>query len=527
MFVSYGFIGFLLLFFLLYYLVPEKFQTAFLLFASLAFYGMINLSYLCFIFSTATTVYYAAIKLSALDREYEEAARIRPQEPGWKKEYKKQVQGRKKAWMLSALLLNLGVLAVVKYASFALGNINLFLAVFHRRLDVELNILVPLGISFFTFQAVGYLLDVYWNRIEAQTDYVKFFLFISFFPQLAQGPISRYADLSKTLYGSHPFVWKQFSFGLERIAWGYFKKLVVADRLAVALAAITSDVEYYTGAWVFIAAMIWSVELYADFTGGIDITIGIAEACGISLRENFDRPYFSKNLAEFWRRWHISMGSWFKDYVFYPLSISHFLKSVTKQAKKRFGMPVARRVSIYISTILVWLATGLWHGAQWRYVAWGLANGVILLLSEELKPLYQMFHKRFPKAEAMGGYQAFRMLRTFLLVSMLRLFDIYPTAGAALMQFGQMFAKWSKTPVTAEEFLQLGLTGADYLLALLGTALMFVVSVIGRKKNVREILAGQRYAVRYTAAVAFFFAVLLFGAYGTGYDVQQFIYNQF
>lgn len=533
MFISYEFILFLLCAFILYYIIPKKGQWVLLLVANFIFYAYADVRYPAFLLVTATTVYAAARWLEAYNQKlvsYKQdikAGIIPKPTREEKKLFRKAIQKKKKRIMLLCLFVNIAILAVVKYTNFALSNINFFVERAGGTTISYVDLIVPLGVSFYTFQAVGYLLDVYWEKCKIQKNYFRFLLFVSFFPQLIQGPISRYKDLSRTLYGEHAFDWCQIRFGLERILWGYFKKLVMADRISIAVAALAENPDYYSGGFVLVGMFFYAVQLYADFTGGIDITIGIAQIFGIRLEENFIRPFFSKSIAEYWRRWHISMGTWFRDYVFYPCSISRPIKNLTTYSKRHFGMPVARRTAVYISTILVWLATGIWHGAEWRFVIWGLANGVIILASEECAPLYQRFHKCFPHVGRTTIYRAFQVIRTFLLMSCLRLFDTYGSVRGALRQFVHMFTGFWDHPVTGQEFLELGLTGMDYSILGAGVLIMFLVSLSGRNDSVRKRLARRPYVLRYLVFVSLFFVVLLFGNYGQGYDVQQFIYNQY
>lgn len=533
MFISYSFILFIALLLVVYYIVPKRLQWIILLIANFVFYCSAGSLYWVFILLTSFTVYIAGIIMGRLDdRLSDYNAKIRSgeiQKPSReeKKLYKKKVNGRKKAVMLLCLFINLGILAVLKYTNFTIDNINALFHMTGRKTLSYVDFIIPMGISFYTFQAVGYLIDVYWNKCTPQKNFFKFTLFVSFFPQLIQGPISRYGDLSQTLYKEHVFDWKNIRFGLERVLWGYFKKLVIADRLSGAIAMLMGDPDYYTGAYVFIGMLFYAAQLYADFTGGIDITIGIAQTLGIHVEENFIRPFFSKNIAEYWRRWHITMGTWFRDYIFYPCSLSRPLKALTTFAKKHFGMGAARRVSIYISTMLVWLATGIWHGAEWHFVAWGLTNGVIILISEELKPLYEKFHKKFPKLVASYGYRMFQVIRTFLLMCCIRIFDTYGSARMSLRQFIHMFTRFDISKVTKSELLDLGLTGQEYIVIFTGVAAMTLVSLLGRKRSVREQIAEKPYILRFSIFLILFLAVILFGSYGVGFDAKQFIYNQF
>lgn len=532
MFVSYGFIMFICALFVLYYIVPKRFQWILLLAANFLFYYTAGPAYPVFLLVTSLTVYGAGCMIGRYDRQMEEylesaakTGEVLTREE--KRGKKKQFNDKKKRCMLLCLLLNLGILAVVKYTNFVIENINSVLELNSRPLLGYANLVVPLGISFYTFQAVGYLLDVYWGKCRPQRNFFRFTLFVSFFPQLIQGPISRYGDLAETLYQEHSFDGKQVRFGLERILWGYFKKLVIADRMGAAVGMLMGDPDYYTGAFVLVGMLFYAVQLYADFTGGIDITIGIAQVLGVRVEENFIRPFFSKNIAEYWRRWHISMGTWFRDYVFYPLSISRPQKDLTMWTKKHFGMAAAKRVAVYFSTILVWLATGIWHGASWHYVAWGLTNGVIILVSQELVPLYEKFHRAFPKLVNTGVYRAFQVIRTFLLLCCIRLFDNYGSVRVTCRQFVHMFTRFDVRKVTVAELLDLGLTAGDYVIAGCGVLVMFMVSMAGRNGSVREKISRKPYILRYCLFMLLLFSVLLFGSYGAGFDAQQFIYNQF
>ena len=257
------------------------------------------------------------------------------------------------------------------------------------------NLLLPMGISFYTFQTMGYIIDVYRGKYGAEKNIGKLALFVSFFPQLIQGPISRFDDLSLSLYKEHNFDAKGFSFGFQRVLWGYFKKLVIADRIVIAVLEITKNPETYDGIFVLVGMVFYAIQLYADFTGGIDITIGIAQMLGIKVKENFNRPYFSKSIVEYWRRWHITMGTWFKDYIFYPLSVCKPMLNISKSSRKRFGEQIGKRVPVYLSTMTVWFTTGLWHGASWNFVVWGLLKRICDFSFQEFEPLYAKFHQKF------------------------------------------------------------------------------------------------------------------------------------
>ena len=446
-----------------------------------------------------------------------------------KEEKKRYKEGRKRVrrrWLVGCLVLNMGILAVVKYANFFITNLNSLLTAGGGRGLSFLNLALPLGISFYTFQAVGYLVDVYRGTVKAEENFFQFTLFVSFFPQLIQGPISRFGELGETLYGPHDFDRKQVCFGLQRMLWGYFKKLVVADRILAAVMTIIGDVEIYQGAYAAVGMLFYTIQLYADFTGGIDVTIGLAQTLGISVRENFNRPYFSKSLKEYWRRWHISMCSWFRDYLFYPLSTSKAMQRFTKFTRKHLGDKVGRRLPVYVSSFVVWFSTGLWHGASWNFIVWGLLNYVVLMVSEELEPLYAGFHRRF-SVEGKFWYRLFQVGRTFVLICVLNIFDCYASLGETVKAIGSVFTVHNWKVLWDGSLLALGLTGLDYGILAGGCLMMLGVSLVQRGGSVREKISAKPYWVKFAVWYGLFLAVLLMGAYGVGYDASQFIYNRF
>lgn len=530
LFTSYGFWGFSAILILAYYLVPKKFQWLLLLVASYFFYFKTGPVYLIYILTTTITIYLAAVLIErSISREKlflkEHKGELAKEE---KRKYKNRQKRFRLTYLICCLLANLGILAVLKYGNFFIANINAALSAIGENGRVSfMSLALPMGISFYTFQAIGYLIDVYQEKVSAEKNPFKMALFVSFFPQLIQGPISRFEDLSKTLYAEHKFDSKKICRGLQRILWGYFKKMVIADRILPAATMITGNPETYHGAYILIGMVFYTVELYADFTGGIDITIGLAQTLGIVIQENFDRPYFSKSLKEYWRRWHISMCAWFRSYVFYPVSSSKALRKISTFSRKRLGEKAGKRVTVYIASFLVWFATGIWHGASWNFIIWGLLNWAVLMISEELEPLYDKFRKRFP---GMGGkwvYKLFQTGRTFLLVCLLNLFDCYSSVTDTFRMAGSMIIAGNWEILWNGSLMNIGLTAVDYAVLAVGVAILIAVSLVQRSGSVRDKIALRPYPVRFALWYALFLAVLLMGVYGIGYDASQFIYNQF
>ncbi|MBR5974505.1 MAG: MBOAT family protein [Clostridiales bacterium] len=540
LFTSYEFIGFVILLVALYYVLPKKAKWPLLLLGSYVFYFFAGWKFLFYIAAVTIITYVAGLLISKnkkiADARFAELKALdksgsgSPEECGKeaRKRYKEEQKSKRRRIMTVGITIALLILAVVKYTNFTIYNINGILSAFHAPKRINfLTIALPMGISFYTFQAVSYVIDVYRDRHEAQKNFFKYALFVSFFPQLVQGPISRYGDLSKELFTPHTFHGRTVERGLQRVIWGYFKKLVIADRILPAVNTMIDTPENFKGAYVFMVMMFYALELYADFTGGIDITIGIAEMLGIPVKENFERPFFSKNIAEYWRRWHITMGTWFTDYIFYPLSVSGPMLKLGKWSRKHLGEKVGKRLPVYLASFIVWFTTGIWHGASWNFIVWGLGNFVVIMISQELEPLYSKFHKRV-NTDGSTVYKSFQIGRTILIMSALRLFDCYRDVPLTFKMFGTMFTTWNWKIVGNGALLHLGIGRADYIILALGTILMFTVSMIARSGSVRDKMEKKLpFAARWVVFTFLLLIIVVFGAYGLGYDASQFIYNQF
>ena len=531
LFTSYGFIAFIAAVILLYYIVPKKTQWMLLLAASYFFYAFSGLKNFAFIVSVTVSCYVIARILEGMKRREDIA--VEKNRDIWTKDERKLFRAKKKKGRLSVLVLgvviNIGILAVIKYRAFAIRNVNSILSLFDVENLTVPTLVLPMGISFFVFQSVAYIIDVYRGKTFAEKNIARFALFVSFFPQLVQGPISRHSDLASQLYEPHKFDSIKLKFGLQRILWGFFKKLVIADRIMVAIKPLASSDNSYDGAYVFLLIIFYSIRIYADFTGGIDITIGIAEALGMKLAENFNRPFSSRTTKEYWNRWHMTMGSWFNDYIFLPLSVTKPLLKLSKSARSknnRFMKGLGKRIPVYTATTVTWLATGIWHGAAWNFVVWGLLNCLVILVSQELEPLYRRFRSKFPKLVASYPYHCFEATRTFLLMGLIRSLDCYCNVGVTFSRWGSMFTKFNWNEVFGGGIQELGLKAVDYVIIAVAVVIIFAVSKLSEKRDLRQALVDKT-ALSWTLAGAMLIAVLLFGAYGMGYDASQFIYNQF
>ena len=519
-FTTVSFLLFAALVLLGYYLAPRTWRWVLLLVASWVFYLWAGVEYLAFIaFTTLTTYGCSRVMASRLEKQDAYlAANKQTLSREEKKAYKASVKIGNRVWMVLCLVANFAILAVCKacltdpFRTLAQGGGLSFL-----------TLGLPLGISFYMFQSMGYVVDVYRTTAKAEKNFFKLALFVSYFPQLIQGPISQFSKLAPQLYEPHDFDGKQLSFGLQRLLWGFFKKLVIADRIAAAVVALKAP--EYSGVGFFLLTVFYAVQIYGDFTGGIDMALGISQALGIKLEENFIRPFFSKNIAEYWRRWHITLSEWMKSYIFYPISVSQPMLKLSKSARERFGN-FGKRLPVYVASIATWFVTGIWHGLTLNFILWGMMNCFVIVVSEELVPLYDKFHNRFGLKEK-RWYGVFEMVRMFVLMNLIRIVDLFPQVGVYFSKLGSLLTTFNFHILWDGTLLKLGLTGLDYGILLFGVAVMFAVSLYQEKKgSVRELLWNKP-VLRYTLVIAMLIMVLLMGSYGIGYNASSFIYNQF
>ena len=520
--------GLILLFFV-YFLIPQKYRWMLLLAASIAFYAYSGWTNLLYIAATAASTFFITKRIEHMAGAAKDTVAAHKSE--WsrdeKKAFKEQEKKKRRRWLTLLLLFNFGMLAVIKYGAFTMNNVNSIIGWFGERGTLPVpNFLLPMGISFYLFQTMGYAIDVYREKYPCEKNFARLALFVSFFPQLIQGPISRYDDLSKGLYAGNGFDAERVQLGVQRILWGYLKKVAIADRILPAVTLLISDPEQYHGMYALLGMLYYTLQLYADFTGGIDITIGIGQVLGIPIAENFQRPFFSKNITEYWRRWHITLGTWFKDYLFYPVSVAQPMLKLSKWSREKLGKNIGKYLPVYVSTIAVWFVTGLWHGAAWNFIVWGLLNAVIILISERCTGLYTAFHKKCAWSNS-RPYDGFQAIRTTLMMGCLRMFDCYRDVPLTFRMFGTMFTKWNVHVFWDGSLMKLNLTAADYGVLIAGTLLLFTASMIGRKGSVRRRIWNRSRVLSCCMTVALVLTVLIFGAYGIGYDSSQFIYNQF
>ncbi len=532
-FASFAFLAFAVVVLLLYYLLPRKWQWGFLLAASWLFYAQSGILSLFLLWTVTLITFLFGKRLGRmLERE---AAWIEQHRAVLGKEERKAHKAKEKKKRTRVLACGLILILCILFADKLAETVLLPSIAMPQRLSFLLQkinhpwgtptiggtFLSVMGISYYIFMAAGYLIDVSRGKTTAAKQYFRLSLFLCFFPQTVQGPIGRYEELSAQLFAPHSPRWDNLSRGFLRILWGFFKKLVIADALAPVIGQLTGD--SYTGGYVLLTAILYTAQIYGDFTGGIDITIGLAEMMGITLSENFIHPFSSLSLKEYWNRWHITMGAWFTDYLFYPLSVSRPMQKLSKYSREKLGAKVGKRIPVYLATAVTWFATGIWHGLHPNFIVWGMLNCVILLLSQECEPLYRRLHAKFPRLKKSAPYRCFCRARTFFLVGLIRLFDVYTDVPTTFAKIGSIFCVFNYRTVFTS-LLSFDLSLSEILLLLFAVLIVWTVARIGEKKDLRSILCNRPFA--YTAVcVALVFVILLFGAYGMGYDASQFIYG--
>lgn len=490
-----------------YYLIPKRFQWIWLLIFSYIYYASSGIKILFFLLYTTITTYGTGRLLDRVNH---------------KELPRNEAKSRKRRILIGCLLLNFGMLAVLKYTNFAIENVN---AIFHAGISFQ-KLILPLGISFYTFQSMGYIIDVYWGKYEAEKNPFRFALFVSFFPQLLQGPIGRFDRLARQLYEQHSFDLLKAQYALQLMLWGFFKKLVLADRAAVVVNQVFQNYTQYSGVTNIVAVLMYSIQLYMDFSGGMDVVMGVAALFGVELDQNFKRPYFATSITDFWHRWHITLGTWMKDYIFYPVSLSKWMGKFGKWSKKAFGKKTGRVVPICVANIIVFLVVGIWHGAAWKYIAYGLYNGLIIAISSLLAPLYRKGFEKFHINPKSGAWHVMQILRTFLLVNISWYFDMAVSLSAAFAMMKSTVTGFSLATLTDGSLMMLGLDKLDYMILAMGCLVVFLISFLKERGiQIRESLGRKPLVIRWAVYGMLVFGIPMFGYVMT--TTGGFIYAQF
>lgn len=437
-------------------------------------------------------------------------------------------------WRFFSRIPFLANLVSVNSGAGATGMDNIFFRAMGLEDKVDISSLspnswfVPLGISYYTFSLIGYLADIYWRKERAERNYFKLLLFALYFPKVLEGPISKHRTVAPQLNEGHRFDYERMCFGLQRVVWGFFKKWIIADRLVVLVNEVFVNYTEHSGSEFLVAAIFGAMQLYCDFSGCMDIGLGVSECFGVSLEENFRRPFFSKTVAEFWRRWHISLGTWFKDYVYMPLVISPHLIRHSGNVRKRFGKRAGKAVVTVIPLAIVWLLTGLWHGTGMNYILWGVYWGVLIILSNLLEPELKSLNRRLGIDTESGGFRCFQAIRTFMLFVISRLITIPSTLAQTGYAFHEILTDFAPWKLVDGSLLKLGIEGPRMIVTGLAVALLaFISSRQEMGIHIRQWIAQRPVVLRWMIYLAAILIVLIFGAYGPGYNASSFVYMNY
>ena len=482
-----------------YFIVPKKLRYLWLLAASYYFYMSWNTKYAVLIAFSTVVTYLTGILIEQIGLEEG-----------------KQWQRLKKITLFLGISSNLAILFLFKYLDFAVDNINALLESFgFTIIEKEFDFLLPVGISFYTFQALGYVIDVYRKKIDAEYNLFRYALFVSFFPQLVAGPIERSGNLIKQLNNAHKInIWnyERIVKGFMIMMWGFFMKVVIADRAATVVNYVFDNYYMMNTSALIAGAVFFAVQIYCDFSSYSTIAIGAAQIMGFSLMDNFDTPYFAMSIKEFWRRWHISLSTWFRDYLYIPLGGNR---------KGKFRK--------HLNTMIVFLASGLWHGANWTYVIWGALHGLWQIIGDITSPAKRKLEAHFNVKTNATSYKLVKIIITFALTCFAWIFFRADSIEIAFTYIQRLFTCPDPWALTTGLLYSVGLERQEMNILLIAIGTLLFVDIMKRKNNIRfeNIADNQNFWVRGLIIFVLIFAVIIFGAYGYSFDAQQFIYFQF
>lgn len=477
----------------LYFVIPKKLRSIWLLIASYYFYMNWNPKYALLMgFSTVVT-YAVAILVE-----------------------KKEDEKTKKALLLAGLLINLSILVLFKYANFVIETVDFISTKLQLgSVDYRLNLLLPVGISFYTFQALGYVIDVYRGEVKAEKNFITYALFVSFFPQLVAGPIERSKNLLGQLREIEQIkLWnaKRVASGAILMVWGLFMKMVIADRVAILVDTVFDEFWAYGGVALVMAAIGFTIQIYCDFGSYSLIAIGAAKVMGFTLMENFNTPYFARNIRDFWARWHISLSTWFKDYLYIPLGGN-------RKGRSRKN----------INLMIVFLVSGLWHGANWSYVVWGGIHGAYQVIGNELKDFRSKVRSKLGVNEKAFSFAFGQMVVTFILVAFAWIFFRADNIMDALRFIKGIITRFDPWSLFNGGIYTYGLDRVEMNILAVSMIILFLVDLIRYKykQTLDKYLMSQNLWFEWLAIIVLILMIFVFGEYGPTYDAKQFIYFQF
>lgn len=495
-FNSLNFMVFFPVVLMLYFVIPKAARQIWLLVASYYFYMSWNVKYAVLIAASTLITYISGI---IIDR-YRNSER----------------KGRILTVMLLCLGINLGILFFFKYGNFAIGSLDKILHILHiGAVDYRFHFLLPVGISFYTFQALGYTIDVYRGDVKAETNLIRYALFVSFFPQLVAGPIERSKNLLSQMQNiSSIKLWnsKRITSGTILMIWGFFMKMVIADRAAILVNTVFDNYHMYGSTELAAGAAAFALQIYCDFGSYSLIAIGAAKTMGFELMENFNTPYFACSIRDFWSRWHISLSTWFRDYLYIPLGGNR---------KGRFRKAV--------NIMIVFLASGLWHGANWSYVAWGGVHGAYQVIGDCVAPYKEKWIRRLRVNTGCFSWKFLQIGFTFILVVFAWIFFRANSLRDAFWYIRRMWIRPTPWVLFNGEIYTLGLERPEMNILFVSAGMLCLVDLIRYKRKITldTFLMNQNFWFRWGVLLGLIVLIFVCGKYGAGYDPQQFIYFQF
>ena len=509
--ISIKFLLFVICLLFLYYIIPKKFRWIILLLGSVAFFYLSSHKLIIFILLSIISIYLTGLKLTSINSKI----KLLDKE---EKELKKKYQKQKKLFLLCCIILNILFIVCTKYFSFTLNNINAVLNIFNiTPINLSFKILVPIGISYYTLEAISYVVDVYRGKYEASKNPFKVALFLLYFPKIVEGPISRFNELSKEFYENNKLDFNKIIIGLDLVIYGLFKKLVIADRAGIYVNNIFSG--NYGGITSILAMILYTVQIYAEFSGCIDIVRGVSYMFGIKLPTNFKSPFFSKDIQEFWRRWHISLGAWIKEYVFYPISLSKLNMKVMMFSKKHFNIYFYKFVCAAFPLFFVWIVNGIWHGASYKYVLYGMYYYVLMMIGLLISPLFDKIYTKLKINKKIINF--IHIIRTIIIVIIGMTLFRATSIHSFIKIMGSIF-----TPGSG--ILSFGLTKVDFIILIITSLVVFLIDTLQEYTKLdldngftKSIILRS---IIYTILIC---TIVILGIYGSGYDTSSFIYGAF
>lgn len=520
-------VAFLPICIIVYSIIPQKTKKYFLLFASMVFFWLVSGQLIVYLILTIMSVHYFGIWLDRIQGKRNAAVKAAPKDE--RKALKKVFLHQSRLVLLFAAVIHIGVLLVIKYSPFFTTNVNNLFALLNVPLQLDIpSYIMPIGISFFTLQAISYLFDVYRGLIKADDNIFRLALFMSFFPQIVEGPICRYGQTADQLWNVKQIEFENLKLGAQRILFGLMKKLVIADRLNPLIKEVFSNYSNYQGGIIAIAAVCYTIQLYMDFSGTMDAVMGIAQIFGVTMPENFQRPFFSKSISEFWQRWHITLGTWFKDYIFYPVTMSKPMKNLTSSARKKLGNHFGPLLAGSVALFCVWFCNGLWHGSAWNYIFFGMYHFALILAGNIISPAVTATNKKLHINADCFAYRTMQMVRTTILVIIGELFFRAEGLKDGLTMFGKMVTDFSFSTLDSTLMDKLKIDVQDIIIVAVALVIIFVISVLNEKGiNIRLSLKKKNIVIRWGLLYALIMFIVIFGAYGKGYVPVDPIYANF